>query len=175
MAEPPKKYVLPLGLSSSPYGTRNLPPPLVERYTQMQTTIAEIQKILAELPPPPTPATPDPSGGMGHNNPPEGLEIEPSDIGEIKEAVEVLKVQRPSAPDKGAEALQAVERIESKVSKLREWLERRGEEFASEATKAAGKQAGTWLSVTAVGVLVDKLLGLSTVVRAWIDALLLLQ
>jgi hypothetical protein len=112
---------------------------------------------------------------MGHNNPPEGLEIEPSDIDEIKEAVEVLKVQRPSAPDKGAEALQAVERIESKVSKLREWLERRGEEFASEATKAAGKQAGTWLSVTAVGVLVDKLLGLSNVVRAWIDALLLLQ
>ena len=107
MAEPPKKYVLPLALSSSPYGTRDLPPPLVERYTQMQTTIAEIQKILAELPPPPTPATPDPSGGMGHNNPPEGLEIEPSDIDEIKEAIEVLKVQRPSALDKGAEALRS--------------------------------------------------------------------
>jgi hypothetical protein len=175
MAEPPRTHSLPLRLSSSPYGTRNLPPPLVERYTQMQTTITEIQKILAELPTPPTPATPDPSGGMGHNNPPESIDIEPSDIDEIKEAVDVLKVQRPSAPDKGAEALQVVERIESKVSKLREWLARHGEEFASEAFKAAGKQAGTWLSVSVVGVLVDKLLGLSTVVRAWVDAFLLLK
>jgi hypothetical protein len=48
--DPPKKHVLPLRLTASRYGTRNLPPPLVERYTEMQTKIAELEKALAELP-----------------------------------------------------------------------------------------------------------------------------
>lgn len=167
--DPPKKYVLPLRFASSPYGTRNLPARLVERYTQMQTRIAELEQALAELPAPPAPPTLS-SGGMGHNNPPERLEIESFDIQEIKQALQELKAQLPSPPDKGAEALRVVEKIEAKTSKLREWVERRAEEFTSEAAKAAGKQTGTWLTGGFVIWLVDQLLGLTKLAQAWIDA-----
>ena len=108
---------------------------------------------------------------MGYNNPPEPLDIETADIEEIKEAVQVLKIQTASPSDKGAEAVQAVERIEKKASKLREWAERRGEEFASEVTKAVGKQTGTWLTGGFALWLVDQLLGLSKLAHAWLQAL----
>ena len=71
---------------------RELAAPLVERYTQMQTKIAELEKALAELPQ--IPAQPAPTGGMGHNNPPEPLE--PADIDEIKADIQVLKTQTAS-------------------------------------------------------------------------------
>jgi hypothetical protein len=163
MADPPKKYVLPLQFSASPRGTRNLPSPH-ELYSQMQAKIAELEKALAELPARPA--------GMGHNQPPESIDIDPADIQELGQAIQVLKAQPESPADKGKVALETLQTIEAKASKFRAWAERRGEEFASEATKAAGKQTGTWLSVTAVGVLVDHLLGLSTVVRLWLEALL---
>jgi hypothetical protein len=162
MADPPKR-VLPLQFSASPRGTRNLPP-LHEIYSQMQAKILEIEKALAALPAPPT--------GMGHNRPPEPIDIDPSDIQEIGQAIQVVKALPESPDDKGEAALETVKTIEAKASKLRAWMERRGEEFASEAAKAAGKQTGTWLSVTAVGMLVDHLLGLSTLIRLWAEALL---
>jgi len=74
----------------------------------------------------------------------------------------------PSSPDKWAEALQAIERLETKTSKLRERIERREEEFFSEATKAAGKQAGTWLAGTFVIWLVGQMLVFrSLLTRGW--------
>jgi len=109
---------------------------------------------------------------MGHNLPPEPLEIELSDIEELTQSVYALKAQPESPPDKGDAALQAVITVESKASKLREWAERRGEEFASEAAKAAGKQVGTWLTGAFVIWLVDQILGLSHVARMWLDALI---
>jgi hypothetical protein len=144
--DPPKRYVLPLQFTASRYGTRNLPAPLVERYTQMQTKIAELEKALAELPQ--IPAQPAPTGGMGHNNPPEPLE----------------------PADKGADAVQAVLRIEAKASKLRQWAERRGEELASEVTKAVGKQIGTWTTTGFALWLADQLLDLSKFVHVWLEA-----
>jgi hypothetical protein len=164
--DPPKRYVLPLQFTASRYGTRNLPAPLVERYTQMQTKIAELVKALAELPQ--IPAQPAPTGGMGHNNPPEPLE--PADIDEIKADIQVLKTQTASPSDKGAEAVQAVLRIEAKASKLRQWVERRGEELASEVTKGVGKQIGTWTTTGFALWLADQLLDLSKFVHVWLEA-----
>jgi hypothetical protein len=109
---------------------------------------------------------------MGHNQLPEPLEIELSDIEELTQSVYALKAQPESPPDKGDAALQAVITVESKASKLREWAERRGEEFTSEAAKAAGKQVGTWLTGAFVIWLVDQILGLSHVARMWLDALI---
>jgi len=111
------------------------------------------------------------SAGIGHNQLPEPLEIELSDIEELTQSVYALKAQPESPPDKGGTA-QAVITVESKASKLREWAERRGEEFASEAAKAAGKQVGTWLTGAFVIWLVDQILGLSHVARMWLDALI---
>ena len=108
---------------------------------------------------------------MEHNQLPEPLEIELSDIEELTQSVYALKAQPESPPDKGGTA-QAVITVESKASKLREWAERRGEEFSSEAAKAAGKQVGTWLTGAFVIWLVDQILGLSHVARMWLDALI---
>ena len=85
---------------------------------------------------------PRPSAGMEHNQPPEPGEIELSDIEELTQSVYPLKAQPESPPDKDDAALQAVITVESKASKPREWAERHGEEFTSEAAKAAGKQVG---------------------------------
>lgn len=133
----------------------------------MQAKIAELEQALAAALPPAIAPTP-PSGGMGYNNPPEGMKIQRSDIDEIKGAVRAPKAQPPSSPDKWAEALQAIERLETKTSKLRERIERREEEFFSEATKAAGKQAGTWLAGTFVIWLVGQMLVFrSLLTRGW--------
>jgi hypothetical protein len=109
---------------------------------------------------------------MEHNQPPEPGEIELSDIEELTQSVYPLKAQPESPPDKDDAALQAVITVESKASKPREWAERHGEEFTSEAAKAAGKQVGTWLTGAFVIWLVDQILGLSHVARMWLDALI---
>ena len=112
------------------------------------------------------------SAGMEHNQPPEPREIELSDIEELTQSVYPLKAQPESPPDKGDAALQAVITVESKASKPREWAERHGEEFTSEAAKAAGKQVGTWLTGAFVIWLVDQMLGLSHAGRMWLDTLI---
>jgi len=90
-------------------------------YAHMQAKLLELEKALAEFSARP---------GMGHNLPPEPLEIESIDINELTHAIQALKEQPESPPDKGEAALKAITSIESKASKLRGWAERRDEEFA---------------------------------------------
>jgi hypothetical protein len=162
MADDPPKRVMPLRFRLARPAQPPAKTPIHELYAQMQARILELEKALAEIPAKP---------GMGHNRPPEPLEIDPADIDELNYAVQVLREQPVSPPNKGEVALNAVTVIEAKASRLRAWAERRGEEFASEATKAAGKQTGTWLTGAFVLWLVDRMLDLSHIVHAWLKAL----
>jgi hypothetical protein len=156
------KGVLPLGFGvartvDSPVNTATH-----LAYREMQESILILEKALTEIPV---------RHGMGHNQPPESLKIESTDIDELTHAIQVLKEQPELPPDKGEAARKAVTSIENQAFKLREWAERRGEEFASEAAKAAGKQLGTWLPGTFVIWLVDQMLGLSHLAHVWLKAL----
>jgi hypothetical protein len=75
-----------------------------ELYSQMQVRIVELEKALANIPAGPA--------GMGHNQPPEPLEIDLSDIEEGAQSVGALKTQPELPPDKGDAALEAVISIE---------------------------------------------------------------
>lgn len=138
-----------------------------ERHALMLMQIGEIEQLLAQIPELPA--------GIGHNRPPEPLDIEPlntEDRAEISSALAVLKSQ-PVKPDDGGKAAEvALARFETKREKLGNWLAKQGEIFASEAIKEAGKevgkQFGKWAPRAFWLFLMDNMFGVSHAVNAWL-------
>jgi hypothetical protein len=112
--------------------------------------------------------------GLGHNFPPEELQSEiPGllDVQDIEQALNALK-SGPPVPDKVPEdAQKAVEALQTKRAKIVAWLALQGDNFASAAVTAAGKEFGKWAPRVFWLVVTDKLLGISQAALAWFAAL----
>jgi hypothetical protein len=109
-----------------------------ELHKEMQGRIGTLEAALKHVPKPPS--------GMGHNRPPEPMDVEPldqKDRAEIMVACETLKAQPPEPMNKDA-ATAAYMQLGAKQNKLRSWLAQQGTVFATEAVKESGKQFGKW-------------------------------
>lgn len=109
---------------------------------------------------------------IGHNNPPE--ETEPyseRDHAETKEAVAILKAQPVTPNDEGKAATEAATVLDTKAGKIRAWLARQGDSFATEAVKEAGKEFGKWAPRAILLLLLEYLLSLSSAVSSWLSTL----
>ncbi len=129
----------------------------------MQEQIDAIQEALGHAPV--TPA------GMGHNQPPEPLDIEPlnaEDRTELSDALQVLKAQPIEPGDNGKAAAEALLKFETKREKLGKWLAKQGEVFTTEAVKEAGKQFGKWAPTAFWLWLMDMMFGVSSAAHAWL-------
>jgi hypothetical protein len=141
-------------------------PDVQDFYDEMQQRVRELEGTLQQAPKPPA--------GIGHNQPPEAIEEAPlsqKDREEIAVAITVLKEQTVTPWDAGRAAEAARNTIKSKGEKLREWLAKHGESFASEAVKSAGKEFGKWAPRVFLGLLVDQMLGVSEAVLTWLKHL----
>jgi hypothetical protein len=133
-----------------------------ELYREMQGRIRELEEVLAHTPRPPS--------GIGHNRPPESLDLEPldeSDRKEINEALDVIKSQPVEPADAEPVAL-AYMKFETKLAKLGKWLAKQGEVFTTEAVKEAGKQTGKWAPRAFWLWLMDRMFGVSEAIGAWL-------
>jgi hypothetical protein len=149
-----------------PYEPDESEPSQTELYGLMQDRIRELEEALERAPEAPS--------GMGHNKPPEPLDIEPLDAGDRKEvsnALNVLKMQRINPPDNGNAAEGALEKISTKREKLGKWLLQQGEVFTSEAVKEAGKQFGKWAPAAFWIWAIDRMLHLESLTSSWIASL----
>jgi hypothetical protein len=144
----------------------DLEPSPSELYARMQEQIDAIQEALDHAP--------DTPAGMGHNQPPEPLDIEPLDAedrAELSSTLGVLKAQPVEPNDNGKVATEALAKFETKREKLGKWLLKQGEVFTTEAVKEAGKQFGKWAAAAFWLWLMDMMFGVSQAVHAWLQAL----
>jgi len=131
----------------------------------MKERIAELEEALEKAPKPPS--------GMGHNHPPEPMDLEPldgKDREELKGALAVLKVQ-PVEPRDKAPAATAFMILESKTAKLGKWLAQQGQLFTTEAVKEAGKQFGRWAPAAFWLWLLHCLIGAGAAIGAWLHVI----
>jgi hypothetical protein len=127
--------------------------------------ISDLEDLLDKVPRPPS--------GIGHNHPPEPMDIEPldgSDREEIRDALTVLKSQ-PAEPTNPAPAAAALLTFETKRAKLGKWLAQQGQLFTREAVKEAGKQFGKWAPRVFWLWFLDQMFGVSEAVHAWLHAI----
>jgi hypothetical protein len=113
-------------------------PSQAELYDEMKKRISALEEALERVPKPPS--------GIGHNNPPEPMDLEPldeDDRREVKDALATLNAQ-PVAPSNKGLAATAFMMLEAKRAKLSKWLAQQGVLFTREAVKEAGKQFGRW-------------------------------
>jgi hypothetical protein len=114
------------------------------------------------------------AAGMGHNKPPgpvDDIPIDMKDVAEIEQAAVVLKAQPVEPADQGKAAEAAAATIKTKAEKIKDWLAKHGEEFVSEASKAAGKQFGTWGPHAFWMLMLERLFGVSDIVLKWLKVL----
>jgi hypothetical protein len=115
-----------------------------------------------------------PHHGIGHNNPPETIEVEPldaADTKEIEESLATLKAQPVVPPAASQAAEKAIATIESKRIKVQAWLAKQGDAFVSAAVKEAGKEFGKWAPRAFWLVVVDRMLGASQAALTWLHTL----
>lgn len=137
-----------------------------ERHARMLEGIRLLEQVIRDLPLAPA--------GMGHNRPPEPLEVEPldaADKAELAGALTTLNAQPVTPPDGGTAASAALEVVESKRAKLAKWLAKQGDLFATEAFKEAGKSFGKWLPPAAFLALADRLYDVSALVKTWLSTM----
>jgi len=84
--------------------------------------------------------------GIGHNHPPEIIEDYPLQKGDrefVEDALEILRKQPPEPDPKALAQIEAAESgLKSVIGKIGAYLVKQGDNFVSEAVKAAGKTAG---------------------------------
>jgi hypothetical protein len=110
-----------------------------ELHQEMQQRVRSLVETLSR-----TPVLP---AGIGHNRPPEPLDIEPlneNDRVEVSTALTILKSQSVEPSDHGKAAGLALATFETKREKLGKWFAQQGSVFTAEAVKEAGKQFGKW-------------------------------
>jgi hypothetical protein len=59
-------------------------------------------------------------------------------------AIQIIQSQPIQPPDEGRHAKEAAVVVETKMQKVRDWLARQSDTFATEVVKEAGKQFGKW-------------------------------
>ena len=158
-----------------PSRTRRIPPdddfddpPIEYLHSRMRKQVEGLEELLKEEPQ----STP----GIGHNRPPEEVDLSPfkdEDKEQLSEALEVLK-NEPPRPETSAAAQAAIATIKSKAKKLSEWTGGQAKIFAEEAIKEAGKQVGKWTPPVFWAVVLEHVLGVAQHAEAWIKALMAL-
>lgn len=145
------------------------PPDPVDRdatHAEMLRRIAELERALNEVSAP----------GIGHNHPPEPIDetaLSPSDLQEIRRSLDELKAQ-PSPPSETAvPALEAeAGKLERYGRRVLAWFAERGNDFATEAFKEAGKEFGKWTArLTMWKVVGSLLMAVATAAAAWLHTL----
>jgi hypothetical protein len=127
-----------------PSGSRIQPPTTIddpkspeEAFARTQQNIRALKELLSRIPEQPA--------GIGHNRPPEPLDDTPLDNNDQREltaAIQIIEIQPLRPADNGQGAKEATAVLQSKMEKVRSWLARQGDTFATEAVKEAGKQFG---------------------------------
>jgi hypothetical protein len=137
-----------------------------EQHAQMLEGLRKLEETLRDYPIAPA--------GMGHNRPPEPLELEPLEVDdrtELSDALTVLEVQPVTPADDGRAAKAALNVVESKRAKLLAWLQKQGDIFTTEAVKEAGKGFGKWMPRAFFLFLADHMFQVSTMVKAWLTSI----
>lgn len=140
-------------------------PSQTELHQVMNERIVELEEALEKVPKPPS--------GIGHNHPPEPMDVEPldeNDREQIKGALAILKAQ-PVEPVDREPAATAFMMFEIKRAKLGKWLAQQGQLFTTEAVKEAGKQFGKWAPTAFWLWLMDRMFGVSEAVGAWLHVI----
>jgi hypothetical protein len=154
-----------------PNSNRHQPPDYEDReepdarqlHEEMQRRIRALGEALTRAPAAPA--------GIGHNRPPEPLDLEPldaNDRAEISTALAALEAQSVEPSDKGKAAGEALAKLETKREKLGKWLKLQGIVFTEEAIKEAGKQFGKWAPAAFWLLVLDLMFGVSQSVGAWL-------
>jgi hypothetical protein len=109
---------------------------------------------------------------IGHNKPPEPIEIEPplnaKELGEIKKAMADLKKEPPAPNAPSAKAEAAVELLKKFGNRLLTYVGKQADNLVTEAVKEAGKrivQAPFWLPI------INKLPALADTAQQWLQSL----
>jgi len=153
-----------------PTGSRLEPPPPLqaprsaqEAYERLQKNVQALKDLLSRIPEQPA--------GMGHNYPPEPLDDYPltaDDQKELTVAISIVENQTIQPPDKGEEAKVAAIVIETKAQKIKSWLARQGDNFVTEAIKETGKEFGKWMPRAFWLFLIERMLGVTDTITAWL-------
>jgi hypothetical protein len=141
-------------------------PDAKELHEEMQRRIGALGNALKR--------TPELPVGMGHNRPPEPLDLEPLDANdrtELSSALKVLEAQPIAPSDGGKAATEALAKLETKLQKVGKWLAQQGRVFTEEAVKEAGKQFGKWAPAAFWLMLMDLMFGVSQSVSAWLKTI----
>jgi hypothetical protein len=160
----------------APHGRRTQPPDDQETpdprgptdlHREMMRRIESLEDVLAKV-------SPD-HGGIGHNQPPEPIEDIPfgdPDCEAVETAIAVLKSQSPAPVRVPQEVVVAADTLLSFGHRLRDYLVKQADTFASEAVKAAGSEVGKWVIRLPIWMLVaDRLIALAQVARHWLTSL----
>jgi hypothetical protein len=123
-------------------------------HAEMLERIAELEKTLAEVQPPPV--------GIGHNNPPEPIDdAAPLTIEEtqsVHNAIAVLKTQPIIPGSEPKEAVEAANRLLEFGKKVTGYIAAKADVFVDAAAKSAGSEFGKWTVKLAAWTMVAKLL-----------------
>lgn len=128
------------------------------RHQEMLQRIAAVELVIAQLPA---------IVSIGHNNPPEPIDLPPlnsSEIDEIKNDVSFL-AEQPVAPQTPNEVHAAARRLKAFSEKIYNYLAKQADIFVSSAVKSAARALPVW---TLFG---DQLIGLSNAVTRWLSSL----
>jgi hypothetical protein len=134
-----------------------------EAYELVQKNVQALKELLSHIPEQPA--------GMGHNQPPEPIDDHPLDSEDREElaiAVQVIETQAVEPSDQGKSAKEAANVIETKAQKVKSWLARQGDVFATEVFKESGKQFGKWMPRAFWMYLIDRMLSVTETVTAWL-------
>jgi hypothetical protein len=128
----------------------------------VQKHVRALEELIAEAPQAPP--------GIGHNNPPEAIDAPLSalDTSELMAACEVIKTQPIQPADKGEAVKAAAAVVRTKMQKARAWMAGKGELFADEAVKEAGKQFGKWAPRAFWLLVIERMFCVTETVTHWI-------
>jgi hypothetical protein len=133
-------------------------------HAEMLQRIASLEEALAQLP--------GGLSGIGHNRPPEPIEVFPLtvvDQRELATAIEVLKAQPVEPKDDGRAATEAAGTLQAKAQKIRKWLAKQADAFISEAVKEAGKEFGKWAPRAFWALVLDRIFSVHEIVGEWLS------
>lgn len=155
---------VPIGSKLEIASTRAQPISGEEAYSQLQERVRALEELLNQIP--------EQAPGIGHNFPPEPLDVTPVDNDDRKElqaAIHIIQAQPLIPQDKGKEVRKAGAVVEGKIHKVRGWLARQGDTFATEAVKEAGKQFGKWAPRALWLLLIDRMLSVTETITHWLN------
>jgi hypothetical protein len=114
--------------------------------------------------------------GIGHNNPPEPIELTPplstKELDEIRVAMAVLKKQPPAPITPSTEATAAVSRLTKFARATVTYVGKQADIFATEVAKEAGKEAGKRIVQSPLWLpIIHQLPALADIAHQWLQSL----